>query len=30
MSKILTDEEINKYKKDGYLVPNFTMPEKDI
>ena len=27
---MLTNEEIKKYKEEGYLVPNFQMPEKDI
>ena len=27
---MLTSEEIKKYKEDGYLVPNFLMPEKDL
>ena len=27
---MLTSEEIKKYKEDGYLVPNFQMPEKDL
>ena len=25
---MLTNDEISKYKKDGFVVPNFTMPEK--
>jgi len=27
---MLTDEEILRYKEDGYLIPNFIMPEKDL
>jgi len=27
---MLTIEEIQKYKEDGYLIPNFKMPEKDL
>ena len=27
---MLTSEEIKKYKEDGYLVPNFQMPEKNL
>ena len=27
---MLTSDEISKYKKDGFVVPNFTMPEKDL
>ena len=27
---MLTSEEIQKYKEDGYLIPNFQMPEKDL
>tara|TARA_B100000965_G_scaffold251843_1_gene211875 strand:- start:407 stop:1162 length:756 start_codon:yes stop_codon:yes gene_type:complete len=27
---MLTSEEIKKYKEDGYLIPNFQMPEKDL
>ena len=27
---MLTNEEIRKYKEEGYLVPNFQMPEKDL
>ena len=27
---MLTNEEIKKYKEEGYLVPNFQMPEKDL
>ena len=27
---MLTSEEIQKYKEDGYLIPNFKMPEKDL
>ena len=27
---MLTSEEIKKYKKEGYLIPNFQMPEKDL
>ena len=25
---MLTKDEINRYKKDGYVVPNFSMPEE--
>ena len=27
---MLTNDEIAKYKEEGFLIPNFTMPEKDI
>ena len=27
---MLTSEEIKKYKEEGYLIPNFQMPEKDL
>ena len=27
---MLTSEEIKKYKDEGYLIPNFQMPEKDL
>ena len=27
---MLSNEEIKKYKKNGYVIPNFTMPEKDL
>ena len=27
---MLTEDEITKYKEDGFLVPNFTMSEKDL
>ena len=27
---MLTSEEIKRYKEDGYLIPNFKMPEKDL
>ena len=27
---MLTSEEIEKYKEEGYLIPNFQMPEKDL
>ena len=27
---MLTSEEIKRYKEDGYLIPNFQMPEKDL
>ena len=27
---ILSENEVKKYNEDGYLIPNFTMPEKDL
>ena len=27
---MLTQNEIEKYNEDGYLIPNFTMPEKEL
>jgi len=27
---MLSNNEINQYKEDGFLIPNFTMPEKDL
>ena len=27
---MLTKDEIVKYKEEGFLIPNFTMPEKDL
>ena len=27
---MLSSEEIKRYNEDGYLIPNFTMPEKDL
>jgi len=27
---MLTQDEIEKYNEDGYIIPNFTMPEKDL
>ena len=27
---MLSENEVKKYNEDGYLIPNFTMPEKDL